>query len=294
MRPHPSPKKKKALFLSPQDDRDEINTALHEFVHRLKTTPFASLAIDYDGTLCARNRRFDPITHDIRSELNRLLADDIHLGVASGRGRSLHVQMREALNPRYWDRVILGLYNGAKVVKLSDDILDSDEPVPEALAMAYSRLAPLEPALDLETVVRPHQISVRPVGWIDPFNLRTIITEQLAGIDGVAVLASSHSVDIISICTSKTAVVDSLYLERPGSTLRIGDQGAAGGNDFELLNTGLSLSVDRVSSNLETCWNLGQLGVSGPPLTLQYLRGLAGRNGHLYVDTSRPPFEVAG
>ena len=287
-------KKKKALFLSPQDDRDEINTALHEFVHRLKTTPFASLAIDYDGTLCARNRRFDPITHDIRSELNRLLADDIHLGVASGRGRSLHVQMREALNPRYWDRVILGLYNGAKVVKLSDDILDSDEPVPEALAMAYSRLAPLEPALDLETVVRPHQISVRPVGWIDPFNLRTIITEQLAGIDGVAVLASSHSVDIISICTSKTAVVDSLYLERPGSTLRIGDQGAAGGNDFELLNTGLSLSVDRVSSNLETCWNLGQLGVSGPPLTLQYLRGLAGRNGHLYVDTSRPPFEVAG
>jgi hypothetical protein len=285
-------KKRKALSLSPHEKRDEITTALNEFVHKLKTARFAGLVIDYDGTLCARNQRFEPLAREICSELNRLLAEDVLLGVASGRGSSLQARLREALDSRYWDRIVVGLYNGAKVAKLSDDVVDDEQPMPSALAEAYWRLTPLEPILGLKTVVRPHQISVRPVGWIDPFNLRTIIMEQLAGFNGVTVLASSHSVDIVSDRTSKTVVADALHPERPGCTLRIGDQGAAGGNDFELLNTGLSLSVDRVSSSLETCWNLGQPGVSGPALTLQYLQALRGRDGHLCVDTSRPPFKV--
>ncbi len=286
-------KKRKALSLSPHEKRDEIKTALSEFIHKLKATRFSGLVVDYDGTLCARNRRFEPLAREICSELNRLLAEDVTIGVASGRGSSLHGRLREALNPQYWDRVVVGFYNGAKVAKLSDGVVDDEQPMPDTLAQAHSRLTPLESALGLETVVRPHQISVRPVGWIDPFNLRTIIIEQLAGFNGVSVLASSHSVDIVSAHTSKTVVADALHPDQPRSILRIGDQGAAGGNDFELLNTGLSLSVDRVSSNLETCWNLGQFGISGPPLTLQYLQALHGHNGHLHVDTSRPPFKVA-
>ena len=286
-------KKRKALSLRPHEMRDEINTALNEFVHKLKIARFTGLVIDYDGTLCARNRRFEPLAREICSELNRLLAEDVPLGVASGRGSSLHGRLREALDPQYWDRVVVGFYNGARVAKLSDDVVDDGQTMPSTLSEAYSRLTALEPTLGLETVVRPHQISVRPVNWIDPFNLRTIVMERLAGFNGVCVLASSHSVDIVSDRTSKTIVADALHPERPGCTLRIGDQGAAGGNDFELLNTGLSLSVDRVSSNLDTCWNLGQPGVSGPPLTMQYLQALRGHDGHLCVDTSRPPFNVA-
>ena len=284
-------KKRRALFLTPHQQSDEINAGLNEFVHKLKTTPFAGLVIDYDGTLCTRDQRFEPLCSDIRSELNRLLADNIPIGVASGRGSSLQGQLRDAIDPQHWDRVVVGIYNGAKVTKLSEDTDHSEQTVPEFLTEADSRLGPLQQSLGLETVVRPYQISIRPVNWIDPFNLRTIIMEQLAGLDGISVLASSHSVDIVVKCTSKMAVVDALRSEHPGCILRIGDQGAAGGNDFELLNTGLSLSVDRVSSNLNTCWNLGQPGVSGPYLTLQYLRALNSRNGHLQVDTSRPPFE---
>ena len=284
-------KKRKALFLSPHEHSDEINARLNDFVGQLKTTPFTGLVMDYDGTLCARNQRYEPLAKDIRSQLNRLLDDNIPIGVASGRGSSLQERLREAIDPQHWDRVIIGLYNGAKVVNLSDNTHLSEQPVPKSLAEAYSRLSPLEPTLGLEAVVRPYQISIRPAGWLDPLDLRTIIVEQLAGFDGVSVLASSHSVDIVSKYTSKTSVVAALHSKHPGSILRIGDQGGAGGNDFELLNTGLSLSVDRVSSDLKTCWNLGKSGVSGPSLTLQYLRALTGRNGTLYVDTSRPPFE---
>lgn len=286
----PVSRKRKALFLSPHENREEITAALSDFIHRLKATSFTGLVIDYDGTLCGRNQRFGSLSKDIGSELNRLLDDGIPLGVASGRGRSLKKLMREAIDHNYWDRVVIGLYNGATVGKLGDEASCQEQPVPEPLAEAYSRLNPIKTALGLQTIVRSHQISIRPTTWVDPFHLRTIIVEQLADFDDVSVLASSHSVDIVSKCTSKEAVVDALRLEHPGCILRIGDQGAAGGNDFELLNSGISLSVDRVSSNLKTCWNLGRSGISGPRLTLQYLRALSAQDGSLRVDTSRPPF----
>ena len=286
----PVSRKRKALFLSPHENREEITTALNDFVHRLKNTSFAGLVIDYDGTLCGRNQRFESLTEDIGSELNRLLGDGIPIGVASGRGGSLKELLREAIAPDHWDRVVIGLYNGARVGKLCDEPSCQEQPIPGPLAEARSRLSPIETALGLQTIVRPHQISIRPTTWVDPVHLRTVIIEQLADFEGVSVLASSHSVDIVSKCTSKSAVVDALHMERPGCILRIGDQGAAGGNDFELLNSGLSLSVDRVSSNLNTCWNLGRSGVSGPRLTLQYLRALSAQDGSLRVDTSRPPF----
>ena len=280
-------KKRRALFLGPQSNRDELTNALHEFVQRLERTPFSGLALDYDGTLCAQDRRFEPLEPDIRGELNRLLREGIVLGVASGRGSSVYTQLQEALHPQYWNRVVVGLYNGAKVVELSEDMPESAGEIPQSLAAAYSRLRPLEAVLGFETVVRPQQISLRPFSGPDPSELRTVVIEQLAKIDDVSIVASSHSVDIVPIGTSKTAVVDSLRSKRPGCMLRIGDQGAAGGNDFDLLNTGLSLSVDHVSSSLETCWNLGTHGLAGPSLTLQYLRALHGDHEGFRLDTSR-------
>ena len=279
-------KKRRALFLGPQSDRDRLSTALFRFTSRLERTPFTGLAVDYDGTLCANDRRTEPIEPDIQFELRRLLNHGILLGVASGRGGSVREALRSALEPHHWNRVVVGLYNGAKVVGLSDQTPRSEEQTPDSLAAAYSRMRPLEKVLGFEAVPRPHQVSLRPHDVLDPLELRSITIEQLAGIRGLSVVASSHSVDILLAGTSKTAVVDALRSMRPGCILRIGDQGAAGGNDFELLNTGPSLSVDRVSSNLDTCWNLGPPGVSGPPLTTQYLRALRLNEDGFRVDTS--------
>ena len=279
-------KKRRALFLAPRSNGDDIAHALRSFVERLERTPFTGLVVDYDGTLCATDRRREPPESNICEELNRLLGEGIALGVATGRGQSILKDLRRALDPHYWNVVPVGLYNGAKVVDLSNDVPESKEKAPISLASACSKMRPLQGVLGFEAILRPYQLSLRPHSGPDPMELRSVAMEQLAGVDDISIVASSHSVDIIPTGTSKTAVVDALRSKQSGCILRIGDQGAAGGNDFELLNTGLSLSVDRVSSSLGTCWNLGPPGLAGPALALQYLRALA-RDGEAFrIDVS--------
>lgn len=284
--PAPITKKRMALFPTLEPSGYDLNGALEDFIQRIGRTSFKGLVVDYDGTLCARQHRFDPLDKDIQGELNRLLHEGIRLGVASGRGRSVYNQLRDSIDERHWENVVVGLYNGAMVGKLSECLPEPAGDSPKALRVACSRLKLLQRVLGFEMVVRTHQISLRPIAGPDPYELRTVTTEHLAGIDDIAVVASSHSVDVLPAGTSKTAVVDALMSEKPGCVLRIGDQGAAGGNDFDLLNTGLSLSADRVSSNLETCWNLGAKGLSGPRLTLQYLRALSAGSYGFCLDTS--------
>lgn len=282
----PIAKKRAALYLTPGTDHTNLINALSDFVQRLEQTSFPSLAMDYDGTLCQRDRRFESPDQDIQTELNRLLHEGIRLGVASGRGGSMLEHLRHTISQKYWDRVTIGLYNGAKVIKLSDTLPDPEDEIPPPLDAAGHRLQSLKLVLGFEMSIRPHQISIRPTNGPEPYQLRAVAAEHLAHIDGISLKASSHSVDVVLAGTSKTTVVDALLLGRPGCVLRIGDQGATGGNDFDLLDTGLSLSVDRVSSNLQTCWHLGKPGQSGPRLTIQYLRALRGGPDGFRFDAS--------
>ena len=283
----PIERKRRALYLGPGADPNRIANALRKFVDCLRRTPVSSLAVDYDGTLCGIDHRFRPLSNEISCELNRLLQEGIVLGVASGRGRSVYDRLRESIYSEYWNNVLVGLYNGATVMTLSEDLPETETEVQRPLEVAHTRLRKLEKIMGFKSEIRPYQISLRPVEGSSPLELRSVVMEQLASVEDVSVIASSHSVDIIPAGTSKTAVVDALHTVRPGCVLRIGDQGAAGGNDFDLLNTGLSLSVDRVSSNLDTCWHLGAPGVSGPALTLQYLRALHGGPDVFHLDTAR-------
>ena len=111
---YPIAKKRTALFQTHGPDKVDLATALRNFIHRLDRTRFTGLAVDYDGTLCARDRRFEPLDKDIQAELNRLLGEGAILGVASGRGGSVHEQLRDSLYKKYWDQVVVGLYNGLK------------------------------------------------------------------------------------------------------------------------------------------------------------------------------------
>lgn len=92
---------------------------------------------------------------------------------------------------------------------------------------------------------------------------------------GIRVWRSSHSMDIVVYReVSKLRVI-----EEPEHTLCIGDYGSVEGNDYELLTSRASLSVDKVSKNTESCWNIAPPGVNGLDATLYYLSRLTVKDG---------------
>ena len=92
---------------------------------------------------------------------------------------------------------------------------------------------------------------------------------------GIRVWRSSHSMDIVVYHeVSKLRV-----MEDAAKTLCIGDYGSVEGNDYELLSCPTSLSVDRVSKNAESCWNIAPSGMKGLDATLFYLSRLTVKDG---------------
>src|ERR1035438_2040908 len=92
--------------------------------------------------------------------------------------------------------------------------------------------------------------------------LREYISNQFDAL--LQLVVSSHSVDILPSGASKTNCIV-IAQKQTGvnlSILAVGDCGSAGGNDFELLQHPYSLSVDKVSTALDSCWNLLPAGMS--------------------------------
>lgn len=267
-------RKRRALLLRSRVGSKVVWDSYREFLCRLNQTKYGGLVVDFDGTIIDSNLREQRIDRSVYEQLNRLLSEGLRLGIASGRGKSAYQRLREDISPKFWSKVIVGLYNGGTIVNLaeypSDEITESS-----ALVKAAGlRTSQLEGLLGFSTVVRPFQVSLRLAAGSRLTDVFAIVREQLADLEGLMVVQSSHSVDIFPSSVSKTRVVGELKSGNSAEILCIGDQGHFGGNDFDLLNCGVALSVDRVSSSLKTCWNLGPSGFSGPALTGEYLRCL--------------------
>jgi hypothetical protein len=69
--------------------------------------------------------------------------------------------------------------------------------------------------------------------------------------------------------------------------LCVGDRGQWPGNDFSLLTSPYALSVDEVSQDPTTCWNLAPPGHRGVRAALGYLAGLKKGKGGLRLSLGR-------
>lgn len=264
-------------------NKDQVirwKNAYNRFVKELQEIEFGAVVFDYDGTLCEPERRFSGLSEEIANSLNRLLEENIIVGVASGRGKSVKEALRRVIPKKYWDKVIIGFYNGADI-----GTLEADE-------VPVKSLCELEPGLyKVESVLkqdfdflqiaqiesRPKQISIIPLIHREWRRARQIIYETIAkcNIPGVRALESGHSLDIICEGVSKLNILKvcskvSKESGNPQEVLCIGDKGAWPGNDYELLGTKYSLSVDSVSKDPYSCWNLTKQGTKGAQATLFY------------------------
>lgn len=280
--------KARAIGFGPLEARGAVESALTKFVRRLHDAPIKAVILDYDGTLTSSGARFSRPAADMANELNRLLDTGIRLGIATGRGRSVVDDLREVIEVRSWPSVTVGMYNGARIIRL-DDESPASPPDPEpAIREAQEQLRDLRALLNLQFELRGHQLSIFPVEAARMPALQTAVRErlQLAGLTSIRVMRSTHSLDLVSGPSSKSGVVSAVAAfvgcaPEGDAILRIGDHGGLLGNDFDLLASGLSLSVDQVSSNLETCWNLSPRGLRGPRAALAYLNAITSKGSDL-------------
>lgn len=161
---------------------------------------------------------------------------------------------------------------------LTDEVVTSPQ-LDRVLAEAEHHLKSHLGYLELQFDLSPQLLSIRPLHTANIAALRNLVEESLIGlVNKRQIVESAHSVDVLGELASKLRVVEAVTArtrsQDPGLVLRIGDQGAWGGNDYELLASGLSLSVDRVSGDLSTCWNISRPGRRSDLATADYLRAL--------------------
>lgn len=262
----------------------EWQTRFRKFADRLLAARYASIVFDYDGTLCSPDDRYLGVSGEVGKELTRILKAGTKVGVATGRGKSVREDLRRALPKGLWTSVTVAYYNGGEVGTLDDEQcpLGSPIPAPALKELALKIKGDLFLRENSKITVREQQLSIESTGA----SLTAVWTRvsQIAAKDRhVKVLSSSHSIDIVPLSISKLDVLKRLSAmhDRAGETLCIGDRGLWPGNDYELLSTPYSLSVDQVSQDPESCWNLAPSGMCGVDATLYYIRHLKRSSGGL-------------
>lgn len=260
--------------------------ACKRFVQRLNGGKYRTIAFDYDGTLSAKDhtsRYTDGLCDEIKDALQGLLESGIEIRVATGRGKSVGSSFKNSFASKYWPQIKVGYYNGACLLTLGEENkLDEwkNKPFDHELGTLEDELKRRLPAqcVRYKFEERSQQLSIE--GDMTPQEshivydiCREIVWDKQ--LKNIHVWRSSHSMDIVVYHKiSKLSVC-----ENPETTLCIGDYGSIEGNDYELLTSRASLSVDKVSRNADCCWNIAPSGVYGLDATLYYLSRISITNG---------------
>jgi phosphoheptose isomerase len=266
--------------------REYYSEACQRFVKQLKKGKFTTVAFDYDGTLSASDhssRYTKGLCNEIKNALLPLLENGVQIVVATGRGKSVGESFQESIDQKYWPQIKVGYYNGACLLALGEeDKLKAwkKRPFDSELKSLEEELKLRLPkgCVDYKFEERSLQLSIegemtQAESQLVYETCREIIWDKQ--MKGIHVWCSSHSMDIVVYReVSKLRVI-----EDPERTLCIGDYGTVEGNDYELLNSKYSLSVDRVSKNAECCWNIAPSGMKGLDATLYYLSHLTVTDG---------------
>ncbi|WP_231095194.1 HAD hydrolase family protein [Prevotella intermedia] len=268
--------------------REYYSEACQRFVKQLNKGKFTTVAFDYDGTLSASDhtsRYTKGLCDEIKNALLPLLENGVQILVATGRGKSVGESFQESIDQKYWPQIKVGYYNGACLLVLGEEAklkVWKKRPFDSELKALEEELKLRLPkgCVDYKCEERSLQLSIEGKMTQTESQLvyetccEIIWDKQMKGI---RVWCSSHSMDIVVYHeVSKLQVI-----EDPESTLCIGDYGTVEGNDYELLTSKYSLSVDRVSMNAACCWNIAPSGMKGLDATLYYMSRMKANEGKI-------------
>jgi len=251
--------------------------ALEAYMDRLARARFRGLVLDFDGTCCETPHRLEGIRPELGKELNRLLEAGMVLAFASGRGDSLHDDLRKKVAKHLWDRVLLGCHSGSSRVRLSEPWQEG----PRCTAMSAVEADLTQQGIDGKTYTLRSHSGQLTIESNDPQHLQKAFVTAcrvMAFHSGWRTFRSAHSIDVLAPTASKAIVANwlarELVADANSELLRIGDRGEIFGNDSELLSSGLSLTVDGASLDEDTCWLLGNRCASASERTLAYLEAI--------------------
>ncbi len=258
-------------------DNKKLKTQLNHlriFTKKLSTVKFGSIIFDYDGTLCNTENRFNGLSKNIGNLLTTLLKNGINIGIATGRGKSVRNELQKIIPKNYWEKILICYYNGSEIGRLNENFIPdkniNDEKEISEILPILKNVTYLPKNTMLEK--RSHQISIRLLENEVP-KIFSDIKKTLCDFKTIKILKSQNSIDVVHKSSSKLNLFRIIKSNTSPtlSVLCIGDQGEFPGNDYELLNSEFSLSVDKVSDDMNSCWNLLPINVIGEKGVLSYL-----------------------
>ena len=263
---------------------------LHKFLRNISKEKFGAIVFDYDGTLCDSEHRLTHPSKEIEEKLIQLLENEIVIGIATGRGKSVREALQKIIPEKYWSKVFVGYYNCSDIGELGYDSIPSKESTKDQNLLEILELLEKQKIISKNNKVtsRSKQITLENIDFNASELIQKIETIDSSKLKNIKVVESTHSVDLLSKDVSKINLIK--YIEQKNleqyKIMTIGDRGKQPGNDFELLANPYSLSVDMVSDNSESCWNLLTNNQKEEKGTLEYLKQFKISNGYFQMENN--------
>jgi len=257
--------------------------AHNNFINKLTNAKFGSIVFDYDGTICSVDNRFSGLSDEIIQILTKFLSKGFVIGVVTGRGQSAREKLQKVISKLYWKNIIIGYYNGSDISTLdNNDSPNKNLPIDDSIKKIHELFESAKLPYKVNFEERPHQLTIEVENKREWERIKSILIQitLVSKIENIQIIESSHSLDVISkpkvsklnilpFCKDKAKT-----LGLADDCLCIGDKGLWPGNDYELLSTPYSLSVNEVSDIADSCWNIAKIGMKNVEATLEYLKRL--------------------
>lgn len=237
----------------------------HIYWDKLVSRTYKGIIFDYDGTIHDKYRTSD-VEERLFAKLNTFLDSQIIIGIATGRGKSVRIELQKKIERKYWKNVLIAYYNGGVIGTLDDDTKPNKQEA--EIPIAFNKIISKIPDCEIEE--NPYQLTLIK----DELSISSaefeFLKEQILEVKDIKAMETNHSIDIIPAQSSKR----NIFLACKNTEeefLTIGDSGYLGGNDYELLNGDTSLSVDYVSDAFNSCWNYAKPSMRNLEATEFYL-----------------------